>query len=237
MKTTDRRLQRLFRLLSLIRCDSRGVAHCFSEMLGVSKRTVFRDIATLRACGIFIGYDTETLEYFTVESEKCHFRLNAEEVGSLLSLISTSAVGDPVLRRAVDVVHKIAATLSDSEQRIARLYQASCVVSGDCEQLSSEEARLLVAVQNSAIRKRAVRLVIRSQDRRTLFKPFAVARWNGKWYAVGRSSIHRRTVVLRISDMHSLEFTEDAFSVPARFQVELQFRNKAWIREIIANDS
>jgi predicted DNA-binding transcriptional regulator YafY len=122
---------RLFRLLSAFRILPQPVtAARLAEETGVSGRTVYRDIQTLRAAGALI--DGEAGAGYTLTEDpalppQMFTRIEVEAL--VLGLAEVAQSGDPALARAArEAQGKIIATLPDSVQRqaihaVSRVYR------------------------------------------------------------------------------------------------------------------
>ncbi|QDY68343.1 helix-turn-helix transcriptional regulator [Qingshengfaniella alkalisoli] len=116
------RSDRLFRLLHLIRSTPQPVtAARLSEEMGVSERTIYRDIDTLRAGGALI--DGEAGYGFTLTEDpalppQSFSRLEIEAL--VQGLAEVQQRGDPALvAAAADALKKITGTLPERQQREA----------------------------------------------------------------------------------------------------------------------
>lgn len=116
------RADRLFRLLSALRMLPQPVtAARLAEETGVSERTLYRDIAALRAGGALI--DGEAGVGYTLTEDpalppQMFTRLEVEAL--VLGLAEVGMAGDPALAKAAQAAQaKIIATLPDRVQRQA----------------------------------------------------------------------------------------------------------------------
>lgn len=113
---------RLFRLLSAFRVLPQPVtAARLAEEMGVSERTLYRDIQSLRAAGALIDGEAGTGYTLTEDPALPPQMFTRLEVEALvLGLAEVSLSGDPMLARAAaEAQGKIIATLPDRVQRQA----------------------------------------------------------------------------------------------------------------------
>lgn len=205
------KLKRLLLLLSMLQGGQRGSARTLAAALNVSVRTVFRDIADLRAADVLLGFDSENHEYYIFDSSSTPFSLTWKEIAALLTVVAIAPISKSVLSDASAAVTKITNLLCESDRGLARRFSATCIRDVVDEPSLQHVSSTLELLQTSAFEQRAMRLRLNSVNSSTLFHPHAIVSSNGKWVTVGRSSFHRRNVVIPIEDIDKIERTDLRF--------------------------
>ena len=219
VKQADTKLGRILRLLSLLESDREGRVGTLAIALRVSERTVFRYVSSLKACGVLIEFDPKRRRFYVSGESRIRFNFDGSEVGILLSVVSGVTSGSSILRHATELCNKIVAGVDSATRKSARSYQDTCYIECDSADVSPEVSRSLVTLHRCAVEKASVRLLIRSTDSTTLFSPYAVVFLSGLWFTIGRSSVHRKIVLLPLKDVTSLVSTGYRFEVPLAFKV------------------
>lgn len=225
MNVSATKLKRQLLLLSMLQGGQRGSARTLAEALKVSVRTVFRDVAALKAAEVLLGFDEVRREYYVFDALSIPFRLTWKEVGALLSLVAIAPIRNSLLSDASAAVSKITNCLCDSDRSLARRFSATCVRHLSAESSSQDVSSALESIQACAFEQRAVRLRLRSVNSSTLFDPRAIVLSNGNWVTVGRSSLHRKNVVIPIADISKIEPTDLRFELACRLDIEALLRS------------
>lgn len=140
------RPDRLLRLIQVMRVMPAPItAHALAKETGVSLRTLYRDIESLRFAGARIdgerGYGYRLTEDYSLPPQM----LDRDEIEALaLGLAEVRHMGDPTLARAASsVLAKVAATLPDGREQ--ELFHA-------ISQVYRPDARILTSVDIDLIR-------------------------------------------------------------------------------------
>jgi len=108
----ERRHSRLLRVASLLDADNQTEPDVIAKQIGISRRTLFRDLAILRRSGVHLAYSREERRY---RLESLHAR-----VMSALSQPEAAAFLDWVIRRASAVGEK-PSPFDKAVEKIARI--------------------------------------------------------------------------------------------------------------------
>jgi predicted DNA-binding transcriptional regulator YafY len=225
-----RKLSRLLRTLSIIDCADGVDSSLLADVLNVSRRTVFRDIAALRACDVPVHYDEVRKVFCMPRTRRQVFGgLSTKQIAALLIVsISFARVGgeDSLLKEAACAAYQLLDACSERDRSAVLKLQESICVAQEFEKLSRSESRAFNMLQRSAVQRKAVRVKTRSSVVPTLFSPYSMLLLNGAWHAVGRSSIDREVIKLKITEILCVETTDSSFAVPSQFNLA-RFCNEA----------
>lgn len=189
--------------------------------LGVSRRTVFRDLAVLRSSGFDIPADpvTQRLRLVSALDRRVPFAVGDRELLLVSIALGVAAGAFPALAQVYPLVSSLA-----TEQKGAIARQFSRVP----EFFEFPAPRipipnwLLVGLVKSFLSRTSLRVTCRNvfgmETCVTLLSPYRMRFAAGEWFAVGRSSIHRRVVWVPLAAVEAIEPTSDRFSIPPRFK-------------------
>lgn len=235
------RLYRLIELLTLLRSGRRYNADELARELGVSRRTVFRDLNILSAAGIPYYYDPERRTY-SLESSFFLPTLNLTLDESISILIA--------LR---EIIGKLPLPLADKAIRAAIKIESSLpsIIQRYCEPLLEkigvrlspvEEDRLLdkrFSVLREAISGQyKVSMVYESlfdagnknpygKVIETILSPYRLVFIQRAWYVIGYSSFHKGVRTFKLSRIRDLELLDEKY-VNWGFSLE-SYMGDAWV--------
>ncbi len=219
-------LARLIQLIVLLQTERCPNASRLAEICEVSRRTIYRDLATLASAGINVVYRPDRQGY---ELSRHLFlqppRLENREVLGLIVLCRQWGSGDDLglyehANRAVD---KLVQSLPEE---IRSRVQATAEVLGDAPERPETspqrveiDEQILVALD----RRRQVRLWIIDEActiQTTKLAIYRLARLQEGWCLVGRSTHHCGVIVVPVARIERVEETADPYTIPPRFNLE-----------------
>ncbi|MFV0443537.1 MAG: helix-turn-helix transcriptional regulator [Planctomycetaceae bacterium] len=231
-------LQKIRRLLRLLECLQSGReynARDLSELCGVTRRQIFRDIKALQESGVPILYDEQQQSYRVAESLFLpSAELTLQESLALLVLagnLGEPQHGIPLQEAARDAAVKLAGNLpAHLRSYVGELSEVVRLWSEPSADL--EHARgLLDQVHRAFQQRQRLRLTYNSlfegREIRTLVSPYRLLFSRHTWYIVGRSSLHRAVRMFHLGRVRSLELTSDHYEIPPRFSLDRHLGN-AW---------
>ena len=225
-------LARLLQLVTLLQTERCPNARELAEACEVSRRTIYRDFSTLAAAGIAVNYASDRQGYQLARNVFLQpTRLLEKEALALLLMSRTWDGGGTVglARRARLAADKVL-------QGLPQDLRASV---GNCAELLPELSdgddpadvgdplfdRVLAAMTG----RRQVRLWYRSREsgraaesgvETTKLSLYRLPRIRGAWTLVGRSSFHRRVIMVPFHWIEMIEPTNDSYVIPPRFQLK-----------------
>jgi len=178
-----RRADRLFQIVQLLRRDRISTAARLSRELGVSERTLYRDIADLMASGVPIESEAGVGYRLPRHFDLPPFMFNAEEGEALLlGARIVAAWGDPSLREAADsLLRKVEAVLPPGRRK--PLSDLPFLVPDF--HVPPETARFLGVLRQGLREQRRVRIVYARADGTPsdrVIQPLGLVFWGYRWH-------------------------------------------------------
>ena len=234
------RIHRLLKLIQLLQSGRWYNARQLAELAGVSRRTVFRDLATLQESDIHVVYDESRQGY----SLPGHRFLPATEftIDEALALVvlchelADPSSGVPFQQSAASAAMKIMSNLPGRlREDTGQLISAISLHLDPVNPLDESQPTYL-AIVRAMSEKRKIRLhyssLFEQDDICTLVSPYRLHFHRRSWYLIGRSSLHREVRTFNIGRILDAEIVDSHFQVPQRFSLDRHFGD-AWnmIRE------
>ncbi|MFO0890085.1 MAG: HTH domain-containing protein [Isosphaeraceae bacterium] len=220
-------LSRLLQLVVLLQTERCPNARRLAEICEVSRRTIYRDLATLADAGITVVYRPDRQGYELARSLFLQpIRIEDREAAALLVLCGHRDDGDDLGlgELAARALGKLIQGLPEASRR--RLLNASEVLSSPAERSRPPEDRRAVheAILEAITLRRQVRLWVAEAGAEypeaTKFAIYRLARLGGGWSLVGRSSLHCRVLTLPLGRIARAELTADEALIPPRFDLQ-----------------
>ncbi|MCA9235436.1 MAG: transcriptional regulator [Planctomycetales bacterium] len=229
-----KRVTRLIKLLQELQAGAGDSPDGLAAACGVSRRTIFRDLETLKSAGVPIAFDKTSNQYALAGA---HFlppvNFTAAEALSLIAV--AKQLGDegrlpflgPARAAALKLEGSLPAQLREELQTVARSIQFR-INSFDpltgkqeiYEQLVDAIAgRRVVVIQYGSLTE--------WETIRTRLRPYQLLFNRHSWYVVGRSTLHKGPRTFNLSRIDSLEPTRQTFARPRGFSVD-RYLGNAW---------
>jgi len=212
------RLSRLLNLTQLLNSGLRRNARELGELLGVSRRTIFRDIQALQGAGVPLVYDSATQTYRIQKIVNCDFGLNVSDVLSFAIATSAAKVNSR-LKRAVTLFEVEYSSHLGPTARSLFQSAVEWVQNERCVPVETAPGDQIQTLFKGYFSRTKVRIVYQNPDdepQGTLLSPHALVLTNGGIEVSGWSSFHRKAVRIEMSKIASAEATEEEFSNPDR---------------------
>lgn len=230
----SKRITRLVRLLQMLQEGKGQNTDGLAKACGVNRRTIFRDLETLRSAGVPLAFDAKAQRYSIPRgSFGPPADLTADEALSLWAL--ANSVGNqlqlPLFASARAAIVKLERNLSGPErQKFRRTAQSIWFLPAKASTLAVKPAIYQILVE--AISKRRVvqmEYVSLTEWERitTKLRPYQLVFSQRAWQVVGRSSLHREIRVFNLARIESLTLLTQRFSIPRSFSMEQRIGN-AW---------
>ena len=234
------KIRRLLQILEYLQSGRRYHTRELSSFVGVSKRTIFRDLKVLQESGVQLLYDDAEQGYWIPPSTFLPpTDLTVNETLSLLMLgekLGDPKLGVPFQESARDAVLKLLSNLpaslrshlSDVVEHVQIALEPKHPLSGSQEHYH----RILEAIE----KRRKIRLTYNSlldqAQLTTLVSPYQLFFQKRSWYVIGRSSLHKEVRTFHVGRIEDSELTNDVYDIPPRFTLKKHLGN-AWrmIRE------
>lgn len=210
------RLERILKLMALLQSGVPFNALQLAQETNVHRRTVFRDVALLRAAGIPIRFDTDTSCYSVVGDVQ--FQSDGIRPADLSSCLEMACLGNFLLRGNVEVigrtVQKLAAGLPPTDRDAVEQLLKHCQLHAQAEANTAAEDQEVLAIVARAIRQQHQLLLMVSDGTREN-RPLRVS--NARlvfasrgFTLVGQSLPEGRTVELKLSAIREVSTLDAA---------------------------
>jgi predicted DNA-binding transcriptional regulator YafY len=230
MKSIDRQVQLLQKLLPGQRykmCE-------LTKLFGVTRRTIFRDMKTLRKAGVPLEFNVKSQRYLIPSGTfGTPNDLTAEEVLSIWAV--ATSVGQhshiPFHDSLSTAVNKLKRNLPGSTRRkLARVTKSIAFVPLKVPRLALKFS-IYQTIIDAIDRRLALEIVYASPSKMepisTRVRPYKFVFSEHSWYLVGRSSLHSEVRIFNLQRIESVQLTKERFSVPKNFDWERRIGN-AW---------
>jgi predicted DNA-binding transcriptional regulator YafY len=224
-----KKAQRMIALVHLLRGRRKWRARDLAEELGVSERTIYRDLADLGEAmrgALYVDFDGEG--YVLGGSAGLPpLRLTPEEVRALTVAAQLIPQASPQAQHARQAVAKVR-VLAEADQRLFTDEEIAIVTPMVRDRVRWRTLHLL----EEAVRDRT-RLWIRyfsfqaGREEEHRFDPYGLTFRRHAWYVVGYCQEHRREHLLRASRIRRMRRTGERFERPEGFSLK-QFFAESW---------
>jgi predicted DNA-binding transcriptional regulator YafY len=228
------RISRLLKLLRALQACNGDNAEGMARACKVSRRTVFRDLETLRAAGVPLAFDKDNGRYCIASD---YFlpptNFTPAEALAIIALASQLGADDglPFFRPARSAALKLESTLPASlRSNLRRLGKSIHLRINSLDRLPGQETVYEQIVEAIATR-RAVRMVYSSltewETIETKLRPYQLMFNRHSWYVVGRSSLHKEPRTFNLRRIAELSVTKEKYAMPRGFSIE-RYLGNAW---------
>ena len=210
--------------------DANGLA----KECGVSRRTVFRDLATLREAGVPLEYDSESEKYLISSSfflPPTNF--TASEALSIIAL--AGQVGGRSQLPFYEAAHSAALKLESSLPHVlreelgaaARSIQIDLDPAGKLQGKEQFYQMLVKAISIGRVVKMCYNSLTEWETIVTRLRPYRLFFSRRSWYVVGHSTLHKEVRTFNLARMAGLEVTCQSYKIPKDFSLATYLGN-AW---------
>lgn len=228
------RVQRLLQILQMLQAGDGQNPDGLARLTGVSRRTAFRDIESLKKVGIPVEFDRETDRYRVAGD---YFlpptNFTAEEALAIIGL-STQVGGDeslPFFEPARKAALKLQASLpAEVRNQLRELSLSVDIRPRQINPLDGQQDIYQQLVRAQADRKQVWMAYnsLTEWDRiETTLSPYQVFFSNRSWYVVGRSKLHKEVRTFNLGRIAELRFESATYKVPQGWSLEKHLGN-AW---------
>ena len=238
MASESERLDRLLHLVELLRTEGPLTAKELAEHLGVSPRTLNRDIRELKEQGIDLPSDAAGFYRLpSVAGGPCG--LSEEETLALLltaEIFGQRGIDVPELALLSQATRKLYEACSPSLRRRFDQHAGVLAVRRLEQAKPDRTAAFFEPLCEAAIARRRVRIRYHSLSESkfidTDLAPYRLVHAKRTWYCIGQSSFHREVRTFNLARIGTLEELDKSFRMPKSFSLDDYFGN-AWrmIRE------
>jgi proteasome accessory factor B len=229
------RVGRLVRLIDLLAAGRAHSADDLAELCRVSRRTVFRDLRTLRESGLPVRFD-EGRRGFLLDRPP-YLRPMDFSLAEALSLLvlcdrlagTSRGIAFQGLARsaALKLLSALPPRLREHVGERSEQIDVRIAPVNPLKGLEDEFRK----VERALAERRHLRIVYDSYSDKnvltTLLSPYRLMFHRRSWYVVGRSSIHRAVRTFNVGRIRKSEPLDSHYEIPPRFSLDRHF-GKAW---------
>jgi predicted DNA-binding transcriptional regulator YafY len=228
------RIHRLLKLIGLLQAGRGWNVDSLSGACDVSRRTIFRDLDTLRQAGVPLMFDDQQQRYRipgTYFLPPTNF--TPEEALALIVLCHELGNGSglpffgPARTAAVKLESTLPSRLRERLRSVADAVQISPPQRNPLEGKQSIYEQLLEAIGH----RRSVRIRYDSltewKEICTRVNPYRLLFSRRSWYVIGRSSLHRGTRTFNVGRIRELVPLGDSYRIPRGFSID-RYLGNAW---------
>lgn len=229
-----RKPQRLLELLELLQSGRSYNARQLASHCKVTRRTIFRDLATLQEAGFHAHYSPEQQTYsLPHQTFLPPTGFTVDEVLALLVVCQNvgGGTGIPFQLAAHTAATKLANMLPASLRRdVGQVAETISIRMAPHNTLTHVQNWYRLLTRALQLR-RAVRIEYASVAEQTTIStklgPYELFFSRRSWYVIGRSSLHRAVRTFNLSRIQQALLLEDTYVRPPRFSLDRQL-GKAW---------
>lgn len=239
MQNTDRILLskhgRAIRILKKLQTGIAVNAQQLADTMGVSRRTVFRDLNLLREAGVDLTFDLDKATYRLTEPV-AHRRSSGskEELAAVADVLigNQFSLWTALQNNPVDDAPQMSLLNlfpADQKLQLSRLLTA-CQIYWPSKVLTSLEADLIKAVMYAITHQKKIKLLLVGDHHRfhgmdevttdgvwTVFSPYSICLHPSGWLFIGESKLHQTTCVISLCEIHNAVHTQKAYTIPHTF--------------------
>lgn len=218
------RVNRLLHLITLLQTRTGWDAKSLANELGVSTRTLFRDLNTLEEAGIPCraedGGDYKIQHGFFLPP----ISLSAPEVLGLMQL--TRFVGKhrerPFHAHALSAIYKLITTVPEELRATCGQMLANISIEPDPKLDTDDEQRYYTQLQQAADLGKACRITygaVNGEGQSTFeIEPYVLHHANRAWYVLAKTDLHDEVRILKLIRISSLELLTRRFERPRGYK-------------------
>ncbi len=227
------RIHRLLKLITLLQGGVPKSANELMEELGVSRRTLFRDLNALKEAGI--PYFHEAREGYRLNPSFFLPPINLTVPETLgLMILTKTASGHrnrPLVPQALTAIYKIISSVPEPMRSVCAEMMTTVSVEAGPVLDSGDEATVYSTLQRCVDEQKACRIEYRSPAEATKadgeFHPYVLHHANRAWYVVGHSVPHGSVRMFKLVRFEAVERMEKGFNRPENFEVA-DYLGNAW---------
>ena len=228
------RISRIVQILTTLQSGHSYSAEELTDLVGVSRRTVFRDLKELSSIGVPYRFDKNRGGYM-IEPEFFlpSIDLNLQEALSLLLLIHKGRTHLPIpfKNSALLAGIKVENNLPAKIRQYCSATLANISIRPDRHAPMDLLDRIFSQLQNAIRTRRKIQLSYHSlyeqTDIATVLSPYHLTYNHRAWYVLGHSSIHKSTRTFKLNRIKKLELLEQLFVRDKKFDIQDHI-GRAW---------
>jgi predicted DNA-binding transcriptional regulator YafY len=229
-----KRISRLLKLLQTLQSGQGDNADRLAQACSISRRTLFRDLETLKAAGVPLEFDSHTGRYLIAGDFFLRpTNFTPAEALSIIALASQLG-GDadtPLFGAARSAALKLESSLPPALRReLESVAQAINLRIPAADAIAGQES-VYETLVSALAERRVAKIVYQSLTEwdqiTTNLRPYQLLFCRHSWYIIGGSSLHRETRTFNLSRIQSIELLKQKYVRPRGFDVD-RYLGNAW---------
>lgn len=222
---TDR-LHRLLKLIAILQSGKAHPSERLQDELGISRRTLFRDLSRLQAAGIpcqhVSGEGYLIRENFLFPA----LSISPSETLSLMFLVKLCerSVASAMIPPAKAAIERLLAQVPHQRRESCEQLLRHVTVWPRHLNDNAAEPRIVAELLRCLDERRACRVAIRNGDHRStqeiLLEPLAIHLATHKWYVTGCAPERNQLCAQSVESIQRIQATEHRFERPPDFDIE-----------------
>ena len=228
------RISRIVQLLTALQSGHAYSVDELAELVGISRRTVFRDLGELKSIGVPLSFDPKTKGYrIDPEFFLPSVDLTLQEALSLLLLVhkGRNHLPIPFKNSALLAGLKVENNLPANIRSYCNATLNNISIRPDSHAPMDLLDKTFAGLQNSIRRRHNIRLnyysVYERRDIKTVLSPYHLMYNNRAWYVVGQSSLHKSIRTFKLNRIRQMKMLETHFDRDKKFDIH-DYLGKAW---------
>ena len=229
-----KRITRLLKLLQILQEGNGKNAAALAEACSVSRRTIFRDLETLRTAGVPLNFDRDNDQY-SIESSFFLPPTNftAEEALSIIALAgemgSNSGVPfyEPARRAAFKLESSLPGALREELQTLTKAIHINLSPTNPLEGKEQVYQQLVDSIASRQVVRIEYDSFTEWEVITTKLRPYRLLFSQRSWYVIGRSSLHCEVRIFNLSRITSLKTLKEKYSIARGFNLN-RYLGNAW---------
>ena len=227
------KVSRIVQVLTALQSGRHYSVGDLAEMLGLSRRTVFRDLKDLQRAGVPCYYDKKA-HYYTIEP---NFFLPApalsaqEALGLLLLVKARNHIHFPFKDSALRAALKIENNLPGKIKRYCFAALRNISIKAGPQTKMDLLDKIFAQLQEAILKKRVVNIhyyLPREQKSIvTNLSPYHLMYNDHTWYVLGKSSLHKGVRAFKLNQIKELNMLDKCFTEDKEFDVD-EYLGRAW---------
>lgn len=200
----------------------------------MSRRTVFRDIETLKEAGVPLEYDADEQRYrISTSFFLPPTNFTAAEALSVIALASELGADNglpfcgPARQAALKLESSLPSGLQDELRPLTRLIRIQAAQVNPLVEKEPFYQQLLDAMAKHRVLRMHYGSLTEWETIKTKLRPYQLLFSRRSWYVIGRSSLHREVRMFNIGRISDLIITREKYTIPKTFSLEKHLGN-AW---------
>jgi predicted DNA-binding transcriptional regulator YafY len=229
-----KRITRLLKLLQTLQAGQGDNADGLAKSCGVSRRTAFRDLETLKAAGVPLHFDKDDGRYSIAGDfflQPTNF--TASEALSIIALASELGAENqlpffgPARTAALKLQNTLPAAVRRELQAVAKSIHVRLQPLGRLPGHEAVYQRLVQAIADRRVALITYQSLTEWESIETPLRPYQLLfNWH-TWYVIGRSSLHGGPRTFNLGRIQRIELLNQKYARPRGFSVE-RYLGNAW---------